>query len=329
VNAEDGIVPTSWGHLVEATDARVVFEPQRAVPPTAWAFVGVVVMLLAPLAALEWPTESVGPGILLGSLVPAIASSYLWFYLPRIALAWTRIRPIRGRLVVQRTPTEAARPGNAAVYRSEARGGATFAATCGGETIGPDRRRGLIQIRAYSEPPPREESPTSIESSLIPRRSMLVANVLLIGDQVLNVSHSFLSSLFSTSVDYDRVSEALARGDGAVVSGRAHGVPGEMTPLVRALIRVFDLGQRPGSTVSTETWKVVLRGPNVWPIAILQCLARFALFAVAVAHGRNWLAFEVPLVLVEAALYVLVLRRRFVNPLDAWLATALGEHSRA
>ncbi len=329
MNAEDGIVPTSWGHLVEATDARVVFEPQRAVPPTAWAFVGVVVMLLAPLAALEWPTESVGPGILLGSLVPAIASSYLWFYLPRIALAWTRIRPIRGRLVVQRTPTEAARPGNAAVYRSEARGGATFAATCGGETIGPDRRRGLIQIRAYSEPPPREESPTSIESSLIPRRSMLVANVLLIGDQVLNVSHSFLSSLFSTSVDYDRVSEALARGDGAVVSGRAHGVPGEMTPLVRALIRVFDLGQRPGSTVSTETWKVVLRGPNVWPIAILQCLARFALFAVAVAHGRNWLAFEVPLVLVEAALYVLVLRRRFVNPLDAWLATALGEHSRA
>jgi hypothetical protein len=331
-----------WGgRIVEATDDRVVFEPASTMPPTARALLGALAVVLGPVVALTWNAESVPPHMLLGVVLPACASYWTWLRATEVAIAWSRIPPLRSPLVVERTPREADDEDAAAAYRraGDGRTAWAYSARSGARVLGPDRRRGLLQIRAYpgsdlrlDQENARAGGPESARS-----REMLVANLVIVGEEAMMVSYALLPRWNEDWhwLEYQDSAEAMAKGDGAPITN----APGSMRPLVKAIIRVFGSEPSESSYVPTIVWKDT---PTPFELVLhlfLNAPLRLGAYLWMSSHAdagldtlarlEMGLACTLGLLAIEAGLYVFAMRGRYIMPLNSWVAMTLREHSRS
>jgi hypothetical protein len=321
----------------------VVFEPTRRLPPTARALLGALAMVLAPVVALTWNAASIPPHLVLGVLVPAYASYWTWIRLAHVALAWSRIAPLRSRLVVERVTQEPPREGEGPPYRgtasADARAKHSYLARAGTKSIGPDARRGVVQIRAYPGADLRldQESPRATGPESPPMREMLVANVLVVGEEAMMMSYALLprSSEAWHWLEYQDSAEAMAKGDGTPITF----APGSMRPLVQATIRVFGSESSESPLVPTIVWKDTPTVVDLVLLLVVNAPLRLGAYMWMSVHASDAglgalarlemsLTCMLTLLVVEATLYVVAMRSRYVGPLDSWVTMALRDHSR-
>ncbi len=320
------------GRLLEASDDRVVFVRCAHLAPTLVPIVGALGILVLPILAMPLLASHHGRiAALVGILLPCLLSAWAWSMLPRMALAWSPLRPLRGRLTVERLPGDA--------YRRAA----SCRTTIGRRQFGPEGRHGLFQLRVYDELPVPGTIPLSERASEgnaeLPEgiRRILVANVLVVGDQATIVSHGSAPFFDAWRFPPQYVAAAVAighPGDGARAQTY---VKNSMVPLVEALARILSLPSKAAPNVPRVVWQDKFSGNLAANVAFANLIPRGLAFlymgAYLPASGaglvRGGIEVGVLMIALEAGLYVSSLRKSYLQPLTLWFTRFMDDYTTA
>jgi hypothetical protein len=329
------------GSLLEASERRVVFAPRWRLPSSWLLVLGALAIVGGPLLSLVWNPRSILPHFGLGVLLPGLTSLWCWFSMHRFALDGSAIVRRRGPLVVERSSPEEPDTRGPAPYR---KGGAaaTFSASCGGAALGPDPRRGLLQVRAYVGSRSALESESAM-SPAVPTdgvREVMVAHVLVIGKKAWVASHAFCVTTTGkewSPPGFDRAAAAIARAETEPPAIRyldESEPQSSMVAQVRALIRVLALPPGQSERVPTIVWPGIANGLSAIPVLLFNAIGRLGIYVWVSMNASRFgpfgalklgLGVGLAIFCVEAAAYATVLRLRFVAPIDALIATWLDE----